>query len=166
MKYVDQSDPSQSFLFSFDLGSAKDTLYVEATRGKGADLQNDLSVYMGTNIHDEDLWVFIFRAPDQEKNMYLQDMVLTNGEEDIQFSFVVGDPLGKEEDTAPKGITLHLEGLNLGSMQFDSGGTFAYKRYVWINSRASKDLQLITAGVFASLLEAGEYFNEATIVEQ
>ena len=85
--------------------------------------------------------------------------------EDIDIFSTVGDPLGKSEFTAPKGITLMQEGLALGSMQYYSGGNFAYKKYIWINNSIEPHLQLVTAAVFASIMETAGYFETITLEE-
>ena len=152
--------------FAFDLvRDRKDSVIVEASVDKSRDSLRDLSVYLATSIRPEDLWVLILREPSGANQMSLNDMMLTNGEEEIAIDYVLGEPQGKGEITAPKGLSLMLEGLTLGSMQYDSGGSFAYKKYIWIDRTADQHLQLLAAAVFSSILETAGYFENVTLVE-
>lgn len=150
--------------FAFDLLNGKnESVVVEASVDMSNDSLRDVSVYMASSLKQDDLWILILKEPSGKNEMFLSDMVLTNGEEEISLSQVIGEPLGKGEVTAPKGITLMLEGMTLGTMQYDSGGTFAYKKYIWINQSADRHLQQITASVFAALLETAGYFEKVTL---
>lgn len=158
------TDESTQLKFALDVIPRKtDTAYVEASVDMRKDSLRDVSVYMATNLKPEELWVLILKEPNGNGIMSLSDMVLTNGDEDIEISPVVGDPLGKSEFTAPKGITLMQEGLILGSMQYYSGGNFSYKKHIWINNSIEPHLQLITSAVFASILETAGYFEAVTL---
>lgn len=158
------SDASTQLKFALDVIPRKtDTAYVEASVDMSKDSLRDISIYMATNLKPEELWVLILKEPTRTGNMSLSDMVLTNGDEDIEIYPVIGEPLGKSEFTAPKGITLMQEGLILGSMQYYSGGNFSYKKFIWINNSIEPHLQLITASVFASILETAGYFETVTL---
>ena len=158
------SDKSTQLKFAFDvLSGNSNTANIEASVDVSKDSLRDISIYMATDIQPEELWVLILKEPSGTGLMSLSDMVLTNGDEDIEIYPLVGDPLGKSEFTAPKGIYLMQEGLNLGAMQYYSGGSFAYKKYIWINNSVEPQLQLITAAVFASILETGGYFETVTL---
>ena len=160
------SDRSTQLKFTMDITPRKtDTAYVEASVDMSRDSLRDVSVYMATNLKPEELWVLIMKEPTGTGIMSLSDMVLTNGEEDLEIYSLIGEPLGKTEFTAPKGISLMQEGLVLGSMQYYSGGNFAYKKYIWINSSIEPHLQLITASVFASIMETAGYFENVTLEE-
>lgn len=164
-RLIGPSDPKTSQLkFAFDLSDQKsDSVFVEATADVSRDSLRDISVYMATNLNRDDLWIMILKEPTGTHTMFLSDMVLTNGEDEISINYVIGEPLGKGDVTAPKGITLMLEGLTLGTMQYDSGGTFAYKKYIWINHSAERHLQLITAAVFSAILETAGYFEKVSL---
>ena len=158
------ADKSTQLKFALDVVPSKtDSAYVEASVDMSKDSLRDVSVYMATNLKPEELWVLILKEPTGTGIMSLSDMVLTNGDEDIDIVTVIGDPLGKSEFTAPKGISLMQEGLTLGAMQYYSGGNFAYKKYIWINKQIEPHLQLIAASVFASLLETAGYFETVTL---
>ena len=164
-RLIGPSDPKTSrFKFGFDLfNQSRDSAFVEASVDMSKDSLRDVSVYMATNVNPEELWILILKEPSGRNTISLSDMVLTNGDEEIVMNGVVGEPLGKGEVTAPKGITLVLEGLTLGTMQYDSGGTFAYRKYIWINSRADRQLQLIAAAVFSAIMENAGYFEKVTL---
>lgn len=160
------SDKSTQLKFALDVIPRKtDTAYVEASVDMRKDSLRDVSVYMATNLKPEELWVLIMKEPTGTGIMSLSDMVLTNGDEDIEIYPVIGEPQGKSEYTAPKGITLMQEGLILGSMQYYSGGNFSYKKYIWINNSTEPHLQLITAAVLASIMETAGYFESVTLAE-
>ena len=166
-KLIGPSNPETTeFKFGFDLiNQRKDSAYVEASVDISKDSLRDVSVYMATSLKPEELWILILKEPSGKNEMSLSDMVLTNGDEEITLNYVLGDPLGKGEITAPKGITLMLEGLTLGTMQYDSGGTFAYKKYIWINRQADPQLQFISAAVFSAIMETAGYFEKVTLTE-
>lgn len=158
------SNKSTQLKFAFDVVPSKsDTVFVEASVDMSKDSLRDVSVYIATNLKPEELWVLILKEPSGTGIMSLNDMVLTNGDEDLEIYPTVGDPLGKSEFTAPKGISLMQEGLTLGSMQYYSGGNFAYKKYIWINNSIEPQLQLITAAVFSSIMETAGYFETVTL---
>lgn len=150
--------------FAYDLVyENRDSVLVEASVDLSRDSIRDLSVYMATSLRPDDLWILILKEPSGANEMSVNDMMLTNGDEEISIDHVVGEPLGKGEITAPKGISLMLEGLVLGSMQYDSGGSFAYKKYIWINNKADRQLQLLTAAVFSAILESAGYFEKVIL---
>lgn len=160
------SDKSTQLKFALDVIPRKtDTAHVEASVDMSRDSLRDVSVYMATNLKPDELWVMIMKEPTGTGIMSLSDMVLTNGDEDIEIYPVMGEPQGKSEFTAPKGITLMQEGLILGSMQYYSGGNFAYKKYIWINNSTESHLQMIAAAVFASIMETAGYFESVTLEE-
>ena len=160
------SDKSTQLKFSLDLvANKRDSAYAEASIDMSMDSLRDVSVYMATNLKPEELWILILKEPSSTGLMSLNDMVLTNGDEDLEIYEVIGDQLGKSEFSAPKGITVMQEGLTLGSMQYYSGGNFSYKKYIWINRTISPHLQLITGAVFASILETAGYFEAVTLEE-
>jgi len=157
-------DKSTQLKFAYDLiGGSRDSVRVEASVDVSKDSLRDVSVYVATSLNPDDLWVLILKEPSGTNTMSLNDMVLTNGEEEISIGHVTGQPLGKGAITAPKGISLMLEGMTLGSMQYDSGGTFAYKKYIWINQSLDQQLQLLTAAVFSSILETAGYFEKVVL---
>lgn len=166
-KLIGPSDPKTTqFKFGFDLvNRSNDSAFVEASVDVRKDSLRDVSVYMATNLNPDELWILILKEPTGKNEMSLNDIVLTNGDDEISVNYVVGNPLGKGEITAPKGITLMLEGLTLGTMQYDSGGTFAYKKYIWINQKADAQLQLISAAVFSAIMENAGYFEKVFLVE-
>lgn len=152
--------------FAYDLVyENRDSVVVEASVDLSKDSIRDLSVYMATSLRPDDLWILILKEPSGANEMSVNDMMLTNGDEEISIDHVIGEPLGKGEITAPKGISLVLEGLVLGSMQYDSGGSFAYKKYIWINNKADRQLQLLTAAVFSAILESAGYFEKVIITD-
>ncbi len=160
------ADKSTQLKFALDVIPRKtDSAYVEASVETSKDSLRDVSVYITTNLKPDELWVLILKEPAGTGIMSLSDMVLTNGDEDIEIFSIIGDPLGKSEFTAPKGITLMQEGLTLGSMQYYSGGNFAYKKYIWINNSIEPHLQLVAAAVFASIMETAGYVENVTLEE-
>ena len=162
-------DPSE-LLFSFDLLNGKgDLAKVEASgnneTSKENEQGNDISVYISTNLEEDDLWVLLISKTDVNKDISIKDIFLTNGTEEITFNHVVGIPTNKSEVTAPKGIEAFIDDYPIAAMQYYSGGSFSYKKYIWISEKTEAQLQLVMAAVFASMLEIGEFFDGNGFVE-
>jgi len=45
-------------------------------------------------------------------------------------------------------------------MQYYSGGSFSYKKFIWISEQSEPQLQLVMAAVFSAMLEVGDYFED------
>lgn len=167
-KSVDKNDKTKSLLFSFDLSNQKgETAYVEASSNdKKADptedqkQKDDVSTYITTSIDKEDLWVLLTTKTPETGDFSVQNIFLTNGYDEITFKHTIGEPMGKSEVTAPKGITAFLDGNPVGAMQYYSGGSFSYKKFIWISGDSDNQMQLVMAAVFSSLMEIGDYFAE------
>jgi hypothetical protein len=167
-KSVDKNDNTKSLLFSFDLSNQKgETAYVEASSNdKKADptedqkQKDDVSTYITTSIDKEDLWVLLTTKTPETGDFSVQNIFLTNGYDEITFKHTIGEPMGKSEVTAPKGITAFLDGNPVGAMQYYSGGSFSYKKFIWISGDSDTQMQLVMAAVFSSLMEIGDYFAE------
>lgn len=166
---VDKNDKNKTLLFSFDLSNQKgETAFVEAVSNvENNDQSNDnkqkdeVSTYITTSIDKEDLWVLLTTKTPETSDFSVQNIFLTNGYDEITFKNVIGEPMGKSEVTAPKGITAFLDGNPLGAMQYYSGGSFSYKKFIWISENSDAQMQLVMAAVFASILEIGDYFAES-----
>lgn len=167
-KSVDKNDKTKNLLFSFDLSNEKgETAYVEASSNdKKADQtedqkqKDDVSTYITTSIDKEDLWVLLTTKTPETGDFSVQNIFLTNGYDEITFKHTIGEPMGKSEVTAPKGITAFLDGNPVGAMQYYSGGSFSYKKFIWISRDSDTQMQLVMAAVFSSLMEIGDYFAE------
>ena len=161
-------DPAE-LLFSFDLQNTKgDLAKVEASGNKEAkktskenEQENDISVYITTNIDQDDLWVLLLNRSSESKDLSLKDIFLTNGNEEIVFKHVIGSPTNKSEVTAPKGIEAFIDDYPIAAMQYYSGGSFSYKKFIWISEQAEPQLQLVMAAVFSAMLEVGNYFEDS-----
>lgn len=154
-------------LFSFDLlNTDGNQAHVEASGSqentenpKGKQTSNDISVYINTDLDEEDLWVLLVTKPGDKKDISIKNIFLTNGDEEIVFKHVIGTPMNKSEVTAPKGIEAFLDDYPIGAMQYYSGGSFSYKKFIWISEKSEPQLQLLMAAVFSALLEIGDYFD-------
>ena len=153
--------------FSFDLvGKEKESVHVEAVAEPSPDgTAENISVYMASSLDPDDLWILLVSKDMGTGSLSLASAMLTNGESEITFAQVFGEPSGKEPETAPKGIELFYEGQSVAAMQYDSGGSFAYRKFIRISNRADKQVQWISGAALASLLEVGSYFNRSTIEE-
>ena len=84
--------------FSFALINKKgDSAYVEATKNEPAQDGNtskDLSVYITTNIDQEDLWVLLITQTPDKNEFSVKNIFLTNGTDEIYFGNAIGDPYG------------------------------------------------------------------------
>jgi len=89
---------------------------------------------------------------------------VTNYEE-ITFKHVIGAPTNKSEVTAPKGIEAFVDGYPIAAMQYYSGGSFSYKKFIWISNKTEAQMQLVMAAVFSAMLEIGDYFEDNGFVE-
>lgn len=167
----DEND--NALLFSFDLfNSSKEMASIEAAtniENKEAvsddDLKADASIYITTTIDKEDLWVLLIARTPETKAFSLKNVFLTNGTDEITFKNAKGEPTGKSEATAPKGIIALINGNPIGAMQYYSGGSFSYKKFIWISETIDEQLQLVTAAVFSSMLEVGDYFIDTEFVD-
>ncbi len=160
-------DDASELLFSFDLMNSKgDLAKVEASGNKEAgkmskeNEQNDVSVYITTSLDQDDLWVLLIGKSTESQDLSLKDIFLTNGVEEITFNHVIGAPTNKSEVTAPKGIEAFLDDIPIAAMQYYSGGSFSYKKFIWISEQSEPQLQLVMAAVFSAMLEIGDYFED------
>ena len=163
-----QGDDASQLLFSFDLQNTKgDLAKVEASGNKEnlktekeSQAQNDISVYITTSLDQDDLWVLLIGKNNESKELSLKDIFLTNGNEEITFKHVIGTPTNKSEVTAPKGIEAFIDDYPIAAMQYYSGGSFSYKKFIWISEQSEPQLQLVMAAVFSAMLEVGDYFQD------
>lgn len=159
-------DPIE-LLFSFDLKNANGDLARVEASGKSTGQEstkesedtNEISVYISTNIEEDDLWVLLINTSSETKDLSLNAIFLTNGNEEIVFKHVVGNPTNKSEVTAPKGIEAFIDDYPIGAMQYYSGGSFSYKKFIWVSEKTEPQKQLVMAAVFSAMLEIGDYFN-------
>jgi len=162
-----------SLLFSFDvLDNSGGVAKVEASSGRelesvrdNAVLQNEISIYVTTNLDEEDLWILLMTKDEGTQEFSLKNVFLTNGTEEITFKNVIGEPTGNSEFTAPKGIEAFYEEISIGAMQYYSGGSFSYKKFIWISDKESPQLKLVTAAVFSAMMEVGNYFEDSSFTE-
>ena len=168
-----KDENNNALLFSFDLfNSSKEMASIEAASNlenkeatSNDELRADVSVYITTTIDKEDLWVLLIARTPETKSFSLKNIFLTNGTDEITFKNTRGEPTGKSEATAPKGIVAYINGNPIGAMQYYSGGSFSYKKFIWISETVDEQLQLVTAAVFSSMLEIGDYFIDAEFVD-
>lgn len=164
---ISEGDKPVELLFSFDLLNTNgDQAHVEASgsqenakSSKDGQTANDISVYISTNLDEDDLWVLLVTKPADNKDLSIHNIFLTNGDEEITFKHVVGTPMNKSEVTAPKGIEAFIDDYPIAAMQYYSGGSFSYKKFIWISQKSEPQLQLVMAAVFSALLEIGDYFD-------
>ena len=101
-----------------------------------------------------------------DKNEFsLKNIFLTNGTDEIYFENAIGDPMGKSESTAPKGIEALIDGNAIGAMQYYSGGSFSYKKFIWISDEFDDQTKMVLAAVFSSMMEIAGNFEDATITD-
>lgn len=152
----------KGLLFSFDvLNKEGNKATIEGATNlepNDANPRNDVSIYISTTIDEEDLWVLLMIKTTETNEFSLKNIFLTNGSDEITFQNTIGEPTGKSEVTAPKGITAYINGNPLGAMQYYSGGSFSYKKFIWLSDSMDQQLQLVTAAVFSAMLEVGDYF--------
>lgn len=168
-----QGDDSSDLLFSFDLKSINgDLAKIEASgntetkqTSKESLNENDVSVYITTSLDQDDLWVLLISKTAESKDLSLKNIFLTNGNEEITFKHVLGTPTNKTEVTAPKGIEAFIDDYPIAAMQYYSGGSFSYKKFIWISEKSEPQLQLVMASVFSAMLEIGDYFEEGGFTE-
>lgn len=167
LKRVQTIDQKGKLSFSFDLVNDKgDSTHVEALEQLTKTGQiAETSIYFSTNIDQEDLWILMCSPPSNQKELSLSQFIFTNGVEEIEFVLIVGDPTNKSEVTAPKGIEAYYEGNSIGAMQFYSGGSFSYKKYIWISDIYDDQIKMIVAAAFSAIMEIGAYFEDVTVVE-
>ena len=166
---VDKNDKTKTLLFSFNLSNQKgETAFIEATSNikntvptNDQNVKDDVSTYITTNIDKEDLWVLLTTKTPETGDFSVGNIFLTNGYDEIIFKHIIGEPTGKSMVTAPKGITAFLDGNPVGAMQYYSGGSFSYKKFIWISENSDDQMQLVMAAVFSSLMEIGNYFTDA-----
>lgn len=168
-----EGDDQSELLFSFDLKDGNgNTARIEAAgnaqtsdASKETEAQNEISIYISTNIDPDDLWVLLINKSSEKKDLSLSNIFLTNGDDEIVFKTVVGMPTNKTENTAPKGIEAFMDDYPIGAMQYYSGGSFSYKKFIWISDKSTPQNQLITASVFSVLLHMGAYFEDSGFTE-
>jgi len=168
-----KDDSNKALLFSFDLfNSSGEQASIEAATNvekkntsTDIEIKGDVSIYINTTIDQDDLWVLLMAKTPETKEFSLKNIFLTNGTDEITFKNVIGEPTGKSEVTAPKGIVAYINENPIGAMQYYSGGSFSYKKFIWISKTMDEQLQLITASVFASMLEVGDYFIDTEFVD-
>lgn len=166
-------DEKTELSFSFDLIDGKgNSARIEASGNentskatKEKEARDDTSVYISTSIDPDDLWVILISKSADSKDLSLTDIFLTNGEDEIVFKNVVGIPTNNSENTAPKGIEAFVDDYPIGAMQYYSGGSFSYKKFIWISEKSDPQMQLVTASVFSALLYMGDYFQDSGFTE-
>lgn len=155
--------------FSFALINKKgDSAYVEAVKNSPTQDDpdfKDLSVYITTNIDQEDLWVLLMTQTPDTNEFSIKNIFLTNGTDEISFENLIGEPMGKSEITAPRGIEALINGNAIGAMQYYSGGSFSYKKFIWISDAFDDQTKMVVAAVFSSMMEIAGYFEDATITD-
>lgn len=155
--------------FSFVLINKKgDSAYVEAANNSPDQKDNstkDLSVYITTNIDQDDLWVLLMTKTPGKNEFSLKNIFLTNGTDEISFENIVGEAMGKAEVTAPKGIEALIDGNAIGAMQYYSGGSFSYKKFIWISEEFDDQTKMVIAAVFASMMDIAGYFEDDTFTD-
>ena len=158
-------DLSLEFRFAL-INKEKDSVYVEAYSEPGMSSgEKDFSIYMASSAYPEDLWILMLSTTPDSKDLSVSTMIMTNGTEEISFKNLVGTPKGKSEQSAPRGLEIFQENLSIGALQYDSGATFGYRKYIWINRQADKQMQLLAASVFSAILEVSGYFEQARITD-
>lgn len=161
------ADQKGKLSFAFDLVNDKgDSTRVEALEQltKTGEVA-ETSIYFSTNIEQDDLWILMCSPATNANELSLSQFIFTNGEEEIEFELVTGDPTNKSDITAPKGIEAFYEGNSIGAMQFYSGGSFSYKKYIWISEVYDAQIKMILAAAFSAIMEVGAYFEDITVVE-
>ena len=155
--------------FSFTVMNKKgDSAFVEGVKNSPtaeAASEKDMSVYITTSIDQDDLWVLLMTKTPGTNEFSLKNIFLTNGDDEITFSHVIGEQKGNYAATAPRGVEAFIDGNPIGAIQYYSGGSFSYKKYIWISNQSDPQTQLVMAAVFSSLLEIGGYFEDDTFVE-
>jgi hypothetical protein len=168
-----QTEEPSALLFSFEVINNKgDIAKVEAASNNEQNptdnsniASDDVSVYISTSIDSEDLWILLMTKTAGTESFSLKDIFLTNGNDEITFENVLGVPIGKLENTAPKGIEAFINGNPIGALQYYSGGSFSYKKFIWISDRSEPHMQLVMAAVFSAMMEIGDYFEESGFTE-
>lgn len=164
-----KEDGKTQLEFSFVVINKKgDSAFVEAANNstKPEDhTSKDLSVYITTNIDQEDMWILLMTKTPDKNEFSLENIYLTNGTDEINFENIVGDPTGKSMETAPRGIEALLNGNSIGAMQYYSGGSFSYKKYIWISEEVDDQTKLVVASIFSSMMEIADYFEGYTITD-
>ena len=168
-----KDENNKPLLFSFDLlnasgekASIEGATNINIKEGSTeVEIKGDVSIYITTSIDQDDLWVLLMAKTPETKEFSLKNIFLTNGTDEITFKNSIGEPTGKSEVTAPKGIIAYINGNPLGAMQYYSGGSFSYKKFIWISKSMDEQLQLVTAAVFSSMLEVGDYFIDTEFVD-
>lgn len=169
---IQTEDPS-SLLFSFEVtNKTGDIAKVETVSNEETKpyvnsdtAADDVSVYISTSIDPEDLWVMLMTKTAGTELFSLKNIFLTNGNDEISFEIVIGEPTGKMENTAPKGIEAYINGNPIGALQYYSGGSFSYKKFIWITDQSDPQMQLIMAAVFSAMMEVADYFEESSFTE-
>ena len=155
--------------FSFIVVNQKrDSAFVEGVKNSskaGHIAEKDMSVYITTSIDQDDLWVLLMTKTPGTSEFSLKNIYLTNGDDEITFNQVIGEQKGNYPETAPKGIEAFIDGNPIGAMQYYSGGSFSYKKYIWISNQFDAQMQLVVAAVFSSMMEIADYFEDDTITD-
>ena len=155
---VDRSGAAGEDFSMTMVNSANDSVFVKGINEKESGKnQNDISVYINTSIDTEELWILMMTRPPLSKK--------TDGFSEITFEKIMAEPKGDIEETAAKAVQLLSDGMPIAAMQYDSGATFSYKKYIWISKRMDPQTQLMAAAAFSALLEIGEYFSDIVIVD-
>ena len=160
-------------LFSFDLintenqkarieASSSTDLKSDSSNETGS---NEVTVYISTSLDEDELWVLLITKPESGGDYSLKNVILTNGTDEITFANISGEPIGKSEFTAPRGIEAYLNDRAIGALQYYSGGSFSYKKFIWIAADSSPQLKLVTASVFAAIMEIGNYFEDTRFTD-
>lgn len=168
-----EGDDASNLDFSFDLINGKgDMARVEASSNmestkssKEIGGNDEISIYITTSLDKDDLWVLLVTRISDNKDLSLNNIFLTNGDDEITFKHVVGMPTNKSEVTAPKGIEVLMNDYPIAAMQYYSGGSFSYKKFIWISEKTEPQLQLVMAAVFSAMLELGNYFEDSGFID-
>lgn len=169
---VDRSGAAGEDFSMSMVNRANDSVFVKGINEKESGKnQNDISVYINTSIDTEELWILMMARPQPKKTLEerreisLESIIMTDGFSEITFEKIMAEPKGDIEETAAKAIQLLSDGMPIAAMQYDSGATFSYKKYIWISNRLDPQTQLMAAAAFSALLEIGEYFSDIVIVD-
>ena len=146
--------------YSFVVEQNGETAIVQA-----ANKEDDRSIYISTSLDEEELWILLMAKTPGEENYSAEQLFLTNGEEELEIRTVIGDATGKYDNTSPRGVELYIEEQALGAMQYYSGGSFSYKKYIWIRNDIDPRMQLVTAAVFCTMLQESGNFEDVMVVE-
>jgi len=170
---VDRSGATGEDFSMTMINSANDSVFVKGINEKGSGKnQNDISVYINTSIDSEELWILMMTRPplskktqEERREISLESIIMTDGFSEVTFEKIMAEPKGDIEETAAKAVQVLSDGMPIAAIQYDSGATFSYKKYIWISKRMDPQTQLMAAAAFSALLEIGEYFSDIVIVD-